>query len=393
MSEPEIALVFTAEPWVEELHRHLSDHGGARVRSLIVEPSVALEESYDVLVVSHRWPALTNGFVADVRVRGRRVLGVCDVSEPASRAHLADVEVDACIESDAEPDAFVRAVVALGSGARKEIDALAVRPARPGRLVGVGGPPGAGSTEIAVELARSIGRTRKVVLVDCDDVAPSIAQRLALAVEPNLRTAIDAVEHGRGALAAAVTTEPVSGLCVVAGTPNAAGWAQVRPGEIMRVVDRLSVDAPVVVADGMGCLQDLGGPTRGRFATARALAAESDVLVAVSEATPVGVARLLAWAVDARRLARSTAIIAVVNRAPKSAFRRGELYEEIRTSLDVVEVCFVANDRRVGDAAWEGRPVARGPFTRGVARVAELVLALPRGAGELIEPAPNAVTV
>ena len=32
MSEPEIALVFTAEPWVEELHRYLSDHGGARVR-------------------------------------------------------------------------------------------------------------------------------------------------------------------------------------------------------------------------------------------------------------------------------------------------------------------------------------------------------------------------
>ena len=80
MSEPEVALVFTAEPWVEELHRHLSDHGGARVRSLVVEQSVALEESYDVLVVSHRWPALTRAFVADVHARGRRVLGVHDLS-------------------------------------------------------------------------------------------------------------------------------------------------------------------------------------------------------------------------------------------------------------------------------------------------------------------------
>ena len=69
VTEPEVALVFTAEPWVEELHRYLSDHGGARVRSLVVEQSVALEESYDVLVVSHRWPALTLAFVGDVHDR------------------------------------------------------------------------------------------------------------------------------------------------------------------------------------------------------------------------------------------------------------------------------------------------------------------------------------
>ena len=51
MREPEIALAFTADFWVEELHRHLTDHGGARVRTLLVEPEGALEESYDVLVV------------------------------------------------------------------------------------------------------------------------------------------------------------------------------------------------------------------------------------------------------------------------------------------------------------------------------------------------------
>ena len=114
MSDPEIALVFTAEPWVEELHRHLSDHGGARVRSLVVEPGVALEETYDVLVVSHRWPALTRAFVADVHARSRRVLGVHDLTEPASLAHLGAVDVDAVIDNDAGPDAFVRAVVELG---------------------------------------------------------------------------------------------------------------------------------------------------------------------------------------------------------------------------------------------------------------------------------------
>src|SRR5439155_17063948 len=89
---------FTAEPWVEELHRYLSDHGGARVRSLVVEQSVALEESYNVLVASHRWPDLTHAFVADVHLRARRELGVHDRAEPAGRVHLASVNVDALIE-------------------------------------------------------------------------------------------------------------------------------------------------------------------------------------------------------------------------------------------------------------------------------------------------------
>ncbi len=37
MREPEVALAFTADLWVEGLHRHLTDHGGARVRTLLVE--------------------------------------------------------------------------------------------------------------------------------------------------------------------------------------------------------------------------------------------------------------------------------------------------------------------------------------------------------------------
>ncbi len=84
MGEPEVALVFTPDVWVEELHRHLTDHGGARVRQIVVEPEIALEEQYDVLVASHRWPALTHAFVADLHARGRAVLGVCDREEPSA---------------------------------------------------------------------------------------------------------------------------------------------------------------------------------------------------------------------------------------------------------------------------------------------------------------------
>src|SRR6266511_3644064 len=56
MPEPEVALVFSPESWVEGVHRHLTDHGGARVRQVVMDPALALEEDYDTLIVSHRWP-------------------------------------------------------------------------------------------------------------------------------------------------------------------------------------------------------------------------------------------------------------------------------------------------------------------------------------------------
>jgi hypothetical protein len=157
---------------------------------------------------------------------------------------------------------------------------------------------------------------------------------------------------------------------------------QVRPSEVLRVVDRLAAVAEIVVVDGIGSLQDLGGPPRGRFATARALAIEADVLVAACDASPVGISRLLAWIVEARALAAATPIVVAVNRAPSAAFRRGELYDEIASSIDVADIAFVGVDPRVVDAAWDGRPVGRGRFTRTVSRLAQVVVAQPRRAGD-----------
>jgi MinD-like ATPase involved in chromosome partitioning or flagellar assembly len=249
---------------------------------------------------------------------------------------------------------------------------------RSGRLIVVGGPPGVGRTEVAVELAASSARGSRVVLADCDDVAPAIAQRLGLELEPNLRTAIDAVEHGRGDLASSLLTEGRTKLAVVGGIPNAAGWAQVRPSEVVRVIDRLGDEFELVIADGVGSVQDLGGPPRGRFATAQALAREADAVVAVCDASPIGVGRLLSWIVDVRRFAPETPIVVVANRAPKSAFRRGELLDEIGSSVNAVDVVFSGFDARVADAAWAGTPVARGRFTRAIEQLRDVVRAVPR---------------
>jgi MinD superfamily P-loop ATPase len=324
MSEPEVALVFTPEPWVEELHRHLADHGGARVRSLVVEPDAVRHETYDVLVVGHRWVALTRALVDDVHARGRTVVGVFDHEEPAGRRHLLELGVDATVESDAAPSTFVAVIASTARRRGDDPEMLEAVDRRSAALIVVGGAPGSGRTEIAVHLASALRATR-VALVDADDVAPAVAQRLALPIEPNLRTAIEAVEHRRGDLAHSILHADLP-FDVVTGIPNPAGWSQVRPAEVMRVVDAVGADHDVVVADGAGSLEEIGSAPRGRNATARALVADADALVAVCDATPVGVSRLLTWIADANALAPNLPLVAVVKREPSSRFQRGELH-------------------------------------------------------------------
>jgi hypothetical protein len=76
-------------------------------------------------------------------------------------------------------------------------------------------------------------------------------------------------------------------------------------------------------------------------------------------------------------------VLVVLNRAPAARYRRGELLEEITTSLPVGDVAFVPTDRRVGDAAWNGTAVRRGSFTRAIDGIARRVVALPRRSSEV----------
>ena len=118
--EPEIALVLSPDSWVERLHRHCADHGGARVRCIVVEPSVALDEEYHVLVATDRWPAMTRPFVESLHARGRRVLLVCDDEDEVAARELGDrLGVDDVMCASADAAAIVAAVVTLAVDARQ----------------------------------------------------------------------------------------------------------------------------------------------------------------------------------------------------------------------------------------------------------------------------------
>jgi cellulose biosynthesis protein BcsQ len=372
MAEPEIALVFSAEPWVETLHRHCSDHGGARVRQLLVDPVLALDEEYSTLVTGHRWSALTPALIDELHGHGRTVLGVWDRAEPESRSLLIGVGVDGLVASDASPREIVEAITAMpGAADVRPVAADEIGTGRGGRRIVVGGPAGAGSTEIAIGLTRALGDSgRHPVLIDLDDVAPSIAPRLGIALEPNLCTAVDAVEYHTGELRDAVAR--VGDFDVVPGVPAASSWSHVRAPEVLRVVRALAAEFDPVVIDVAASV----GERAARGLTA-AIIADADVLVGVASATPVGITRFVAWLADVLPSAPNADLHIVVNRAPTSAFRRGEIRAEITSCVRSESLAFLPFDGRVEDAAWSGALVRRGAFVKALRGVAVGVIAPP----------------
>lgn len=407
MAEPELAVVFSPREWADRVVRYVTDHGGGRVRLRVVEGRVALEEQFHVLIAEDITSFLSPRLVRELREKGRCVLGVFDPDEPTGKQRLIDAGVDDVIECEAASEEFVRRITTLmalqASPPAGDADLRLVHVVGPkarqapepdgaaGRIVAVGGPPGGcGATEVAIELAR-VARAQgaTTVLVDADDRAPAIAQRLGLPLTPNIRTAAEVLFHEDGMLADVVTPVLQGGFDVVAGLGNPADWTQLRPGEAAEVVGELAEAADQVVVNIGPHLEDLteaGGPDR--YGLSRAVVKAAGVLVAVAAPTPVGIARLLDWLAAMQDLAPRRAAHIVVNKAPDGEYARNEIAAEIRRTYVPASLSFVPFDPRVEAAAWRGELVKPGPFAKAVAHAARPLLSpvtpQPSGSGGLL---------
>jgi MinD-like ATPase involved in chromosome partitioning or flagellar assembly len=367
-TEPSIALVFSPDPWVEQLHRFLADHGGARVRQLVVDPAVLDDEEFDVLVTGDRWPSLTPALVGRMHARRVVVVGVFDPGEPAGKDHLLAVGADAVIAADAPPAEIAVVVTerfahraagarARPAGAGSGVDAAdGVAPTMHAPIV-VTGSPGSGVTEVALALGVELAARGSTLLLDARLSGAGTSVRLGLPLAPNLRSAVDELLCG-GDPAGCVLTLARSGLHVLTGFPNAASAGQVSAREVLDVVAALrpGVGRLVVLADG----------------EVREALADDAALVLVTAPTPLGVARA-AGALGELAGALPQARHVVVNRAPQERFRVAELRAELGALDGVASVHVVPDDPRVGDAAWDGVVVGDGPFARSVAALVGLL--------------------
>lgn len=352
----DIAMAASARSWPDRLHRHVLDHGGARVVGRVLGASQAMEVDYDILLIDDVCSFLSPGLVAMLRQDGRHVLGVYDRDEgPDAKRRLMECGISDVIESDAMADEFLAQVSTVAETALPSWIRSSDGPN--GRIIGVvGAAPGVGATEVAVGLAWSLARRVDSVLVDIDSVRPSIAQRLDLPPHPNLLTLVDAVVHGYPAMTAEVALDR---LRVVPGV----AIPRVLPDhELAMVLDFLASRCDVLVVD-------LGSAVDASEATMSGC----DALVVVFSGDPVGLTRLVRDGARWRRLAETTAMVAIANRCPGRRFHRHELVREVDEALGPVPVITTTHDEGVLGGAWEGAPVSRGQFARAMARMAGLV--------------------
>ncbi|NIA24460.1 MAG: hypothetical protein GWP04_02705 [Gammaproteobacteria bacterium] len=334
----------------------------------VLRPEEATSGDFEVLVVDDTTSFLSRRLVDEMHGGGRKVLGVYDEEEFAEgRERLLEMGADAVIGAHATTEEFVRQIAAMRSGVVTRAARVVAQHAVSGDIVVVGGPfGGTGATEIAIGIAGrlQVGGSR-TLLVDADDLAPSIAQRLGLPLVPNLRTLVDHSRHGEDI---GGDIDDSAGFGVVCGIPNPRDWFELRPADVVAAVEDLAKTADCVVLDVSSGVERLPGD--GRYRLARRLISMAGILIGVGVPTPLGVSRLLDWVAEAKVLNEHARLLLVVNRTPRGAFLRSEVAREIERVFEPSVLRFLPMDRRVEQASWAGGLVRKGAFSRGVAALA-----------------------
>lgn len=383
MTEASIAIAATGRDWALGLHRFVADHGGARVRVRVMHPEQALEESYDVLVIDDVTSFLSAHLVQEVQKRDRKVLGVFD--ETAGEQRLRKLGVNAVMAANADPEAFVATIVSLAAlqNVDEEFAELIAdlhevestpEPTATGGIVAVAGAGGGvGATEVATGLAADLAaRGVQVCIVDADDMAPSLAQRLDLPLHPNIRTAMDYLQHRSGSVNDALHRH-TNGFAVLPGLPNVRDWGDVRSGAAIDVVSELAAMFDLVLVNTSSMVEQTMGGHRGegRFGMSRLVLAAADAVVLVAGPTPMAIGRVIEWLADTRQLVAEVPLHLVVNRFEDGLFARGEIEQEVREVIRPTTVMFVPADPRLVEAAWEGGLATQSGFAKALSPIAD----------------------
>ncbi|NNC74047.1 MAG: hypothetical protein HKN93_00915 [Acidimicrobiia bacterium] len=264
-----VATILSPRDWEPDLVAHAQATGAIALTQRIYLPEELDPEIVDVVVAGAETAWVTAAQIASWKQAGILVVGIHPAFDrPAAR--LLDIGgADEILDERIGAEGIVQAIRFLGPSRPVDADGL-------GEVVAVTGARGApGRSEIAVALAWAWMRERRVVLVDCDIAAPSIAVRLGLPPRPDLTDAADRVRES-----GLLTDEAVHGwrgIDVVVGShrPN----DQVLRTELVEdVIEAARQRYEVVIVD---C-----GPTEDDRLSKRA-----DHAVVVAEASATGLVR------------------------------------------------------------------------------------------------------
>ena len=83
--------------------------------------------------------------------------------------------------------------------------------------------------------------------------------------------------------------------------------------------------------------------------------------------------RIVDWLADGRSLVTGKPLHVVLNQHPSSSFVATEIEAELRRTVSPQSITLVPFDKRVLRASWDGEVVPRGPFTKAVAKLSNVV--------------------
>lgn len=257
-----------------------------------------------------------------------------------------------------------------------------------GRLVAVWGPTGApGRTTVALGVAAHLAdRGVETLVVDADVYGGAVAAALGvLDDQPGLAAACRAANAGALDLArlAGLARTVGAALRVLAGIARPARWPEVRPSAVGAVLEQCRRLAAVTVVDCAFCLEqdeellyDTAAPRRNG-ATLEVLS-RADTVLAVGNADPVGLQRLVRGLGELREVVPSAQPLVVVNRV-RRGLARGDPAREMSAAVSryagLEPAALLPYDRVACDAALAyGRTLVEAapsaPITRALARLA-----------------------
>jgi len=360
-----VAFAASSHPWQQRLNRHLHAYStDVQVVAIVADPGDLWESEWRVLVIDAASPWLTVAFCEDVHLRSRGIVAIYDPGDARRKQRALDAGADVPLEWDAEPAELVATVHAVA--ARWPASAGAASRPRPparsaisrgGAVIAVGGPPGTRPERVAVALASALaGGELPVCVVDANEVDPSLAVRLALHPQPNVATAAARPATILSQLVAEdLQAVPDAGVWALAGLADPAQWTTVTGQALRRTVEALAEAHAYVVALVGPIVED-----QPRFTMSRTAVSMARGIVAVGEATPLGIAALTGWIADAVRTTEVTPVYPAAVQSGLSRSQRADVAEALAKVARLAPgpgtvTLLPAPGRRDRARSWDGR--------------------------------------
>jgi hypothetical protein len=376
MSRIRVAIAHSPLEWRRDVQRFVAAHVGTLAVSLVRDVRTITESPPDVLLVDARSSLLDPVTVRLVRASDVTLIGVYDRADGAAgRERFADLGVEHFLDVSLPVDEFVRQVEETARRyLRADVPATGLLErsrgtdgdGQRGIVVAVGGPAGAGRTEIVVGLAAETATKVPSLVVDTNETDPHVVHRLQLTMHPHIAAIVEArkaagARNGSDPLTAGLARPAVgAGLRpvrfdVVAGLPSPREWNTVRPSEVAALLDDARARWRVTFATTSPIIEDLSRWV-DRFAVSRRVLSDADRVIGVCEPSPRGVAHFVDWLVELESIRPGCAVDVVVNKVGRGSWHAAEVVGQLReiAGRRIGSVTIARFDRRVATADWDG---------------------------------------